>query len=77
MKSIIVWVIIVIGLVSGGYLIFSGLRRTRQDGPEFKIKHFFQNIPIGEHSGTQLIIEGIGVILSSGVLYYAFFLWRK
>ena len=75
MKSIIVWIIIVIGLVSGGCLVFSGLKRRSQGGPEFKIKHFFLKVPMSEHSGTQLIIEGLGVIFSGGLLYYAFFLW--
>jgi hypothetical protein len=37
--------------------------------------HLFQNLPVREHSGVQLIIEGFVVIFSGALLYYAFFLW--
>ena len=34
-----------------------------------------KNNPIEKHSGTQLILEGVGVMLSGLLLYYAFFIW--
>ena len=75
MKSIIVWVIIIIGELSGMYLIYAGFKRKIQDVPSFRVMHLFQNLPVREHSGVQLIIEGFVVIFSGGLLYYAFFLW--
>ena len=75
MKTIIVWIIIVIGELSGICLIFAGLKRKKHGSPKFRIMHFFKNIPMNEHSGMQLIFEGIGAMLSGLLLYYAFFLW--
>lgn len=75
MKNIIVWVIIIIGELSGIYLIYAGFKRKIQGVPSFRLMHFFQNLPVREHSGVQLIIEGFVVIFSGALLYYAFFLW--
>lgn len=75
MKTIIVWIIIIIGELSGAYLIYAGLKRNALGGPDFRVRHLFQQNSINEHSGTQLIIEGIGVLLSGALLYYVFFMW--
>jgi hypothetical protein len=75
MKSIIVWIIIVIGEFSGIYLIYAGHKRKINNGPQFKLEHIFQNIPLNEQSGIQLIIEGISVTLSGILLYWAYFMW--
>ena len=75
MKNIIVWVIIIIGELSGMYLIYAGFKRKIQGAPSFRLMHLFQNLPVREHSGVQLIIEGFVVIFSGALLYYAFFLW--
>jgi len=73
MKSIIIWVIIIIGELSGMYLIYAGFKRKIQGVPSFRVMHFFHNLPAREHSGVQLIIEGFVVIVSGALLYYAFF----
>ena len=76
MKVIIVWIIIFVGELSGAYLIYAGFRKKRQGGPpSFRARHLFQNLPLRENSGVQLIIEGCITMFSGGLLYYAFFLW--
>jgi hypothetical protein len=75
MKSIIVWCIIIIGEIAGAYLIFAGFKIRVQCRSEFMVKQLFKKIPIHEHSGAHLIIEGVVVMLSGLLLYYAFFLW--
>jgi hypothetical protein len=75
MKNIIVWVIIIIGELSGMYLIYAGFKRKIRGVASFRLMHLFQNLPVREHSGVQLIIEGFVVIFSGALLYYAFFLW--
>jgi hypothetical protein len=75
MKSIIVWIIISAGELSGGYLIFVGFIKVKHESLNNKIKYFHQGLPVSEHSGAKLIFEGIGVILSGILLHFAFFLW--
>jgi hypothetical protein len=72
MKTIITWIIIVVGEFLGIYLIYAGFKRNRSDGPPFKIKHLFQTSPLYKQSGIQFIIEGVISILSGVLLYLVF-----
>ncbi|WDP90615.1 MAG: hypothetical protein HUN04_13290 [Desulfobacter sp.] len=74
-KLLSVWAIIIIGELAGFFLIIAGLKRKSLGGPVFKVKHLFQRHPVKEHSGMQLILEGVGVMLSGLLLYYTFFIW--
>lgn len=68
--------IIIIGELSGSCLIYFGIKRIVNGSYKFKIRNIFQNIPLDRQSGVQLVIEGVGVILSGLLLFFAFFKWK-
>jgi hypothetical protein len=77
---------IIIGILIGLYLIFLSkyqeyLALKKTELKRFKIQkgclvmHLFQNFSVRDHFGILLVLEGLVVIFSGALLYYAFFLW--
>jgi hypothetical protein len=57
----------------GLFMIYAGVKKMKNERVEFELKHLFKNISFSESSGTQLIIEGIFLILSGLLFYVAWF----
>lgn len=75
MKTIILWTIIIVGELTGLFFVFLGIRKYIKAEMPFKLSHLSQNNPISKSSGTQLIIEGLFIMITGIAFYFVWFEW--
>jgi hypothetical protein len=72
MIKIILWFLIIGGPIAGFYLIFNGIKENKRERIPFKFKDLFFRTAEYDKSGTVKIIEGVGTVLASTYLAYAY-----
>ena len=73
MVDFFIWFLMIGGTFYGPRFIYSGIRKNRQNKIPLKYSDFFKDISFSQSSGTQLIIEGIILSLSTLFIIYLYF----
>ena len=75
MKTTILLITLIIGELTGLLFIYLGIKWSAKSDVKFRWKHLSQDNPISKSSGTQLIIEGVFIIIAGIAFYYVWFIW--
>jgi len=66
-------IIIIVGVISGIYLMCLGIPRCKNEGFKFNIADFFRNTPLSTASGGYCIVSAFLCLACSFIFYYIAF----
>ena len=65
--------IIIVGVISGIYLLYLGIPRCKNEGFKFNIADFFKRTPLGPATGGYCIVSAFLCLACSFIFYYIAF----